>query len=117
VRETTEQLMAGLDRLKAWRVRVRAIGHGDRHEMTPAQALEAAKASEPAAYLEHDAGDPLGLAPGAVVKVMADDYGRDPIEGTLVAANASRVVLAREDPVLGRLQVHFPRVGYAVAPG
>jgi glutathione S-transferase len=114
VRETTEQLMAGLDRLKAWRVRVRAIGHGDRHELKPSDALEAAKTSEPAAYLEHDAGDPLGLAPGAAVKVMADDYGRDPIEGTLVAANASRVVLAREDPALGRLQVHFPRVGYAV---
>jgi hypothetical protein len=26
-------------------------------------------------------------------------------------------VIAREDPALGRLQVHFPRVGYAVAPG
>src|SRR5580704_6605011 len=114
VRETTEQLMAGLDRLKAWRVRVRAIGHGDRHELKPSDALEAAKTSEPAAYLEHDAGDPLGLAPGSAVKVMADDYGRDPIEGTLVAANASRVVLAREDPALGRLQIHFPRVGYAV---
>ncbi len=47
---------------------------------------------------------------------MADDYGRDPIAGTLVAANARRVVIAREDPALGRLQVHFPRVGYAVVP-
>jgi len=117
VRQTTAQLMAGFDRLGAWRTRVRAIGHGDRHEMTPAQALEIAKAAEPAAYTDHDAKDPLGLAPGVAVKVMADDYGRDPIEGTLVAANARRVVIAREDPALGRLQVHFPRVGYAVVPG
>jgi glutathione S-transferase len=117
VRETTGQLMAGLDWLNAWRARVRAIGHGDRHEMTPAQALEIARTAEPAAYTHHDASDPLGLAPGAAVKVMADDYGRDPIAGTLVAANAGRVVIAREDPALGRLQVHFPRVGYAVVPG
>ena len=116
VRETTQQLMAGLDRLQAWRQRVRAIGHGDRHEMTPAQALDVAKAAGPAAYADHDAADPLGLAPGVAVKVMADDYGRDPIDGTLVAANARRVVIAREDPALGRLQVHFPRVGYAVVP-
>ena len=116
LRETTQQLMAGLDRLEAWRQRVRAIGHGDRHEMTPAQALEVAKAAEPAPYGDHDAADPLGLAPGAAIAVMADDYGRDPIAGTLVAANASRVVLAREDPALGRLQLHFPRVGYVVVP-
>ena len=28
---------------------------------------------------------------------MADDYGRDPIAGTLVAANPERVVIARDD--------------------
>ena len=114
LRATTQQLIAGFDRLNDWRERIRAIGHGDRHEMTPAQALEIAKAAEPAAYSDHDANDPLGLAPGAAIAVMADDYGRDPIAGTLVAANASRVVLAREDPALGRLQLHFPRVGYVV---
>ena len=112
-----EPLMAGLDRLKAWRARVVAIGHGQRSEMTPAEALDAARTAEPARYSEHDAGDPLGLAPGVAVVVMADDYGRDPIAGTLVAANASRVIIAREDPALGRLQQHFPRVGYFVMPG
>jgi glutathione S-transferase len=114
LRQTTQHLMAGFDRLNAWRDRVRAIGHGDRHEMTPARALEVARAAEPAAYADHDAADPLGLAPGAAIHVMADDYGRDPIAGALVAANATRVVLAREDPALGRLQLHFPRVGYVV---
>jgi glutathione S-transferase len=116
LRGTTRELMAGFDRLNAWRERIRAIGHGDRHEMTPAQALDVATAAEPAPYADHDAADPLGLAPGAAIHVMADDYGRDPIAGTLVAANASRVVLAREDPALGRLQLHFPRVGYVVVP-
>ena len=49
--------------------------------------------------------------------VAADDYGRDPIAGVLVAANAERVVIAREPPGLGRLHVHFPRAGYVVTAG
>ena len=116
VQKTAETLMTGLDRLIAWRGRMRAIGHGARTEMTPAEALAVAKAAEPAPYADHDPADPLGLAPGAAVVVAADDYGREPIAGTLVAANAWRVVVAREDPALGRIQVHTPRVGYGVAP-
>jgi len=116
VRTTAEQLTSGFERLNAWRVRVRAIGHGERSEMTTTEALAVAKAAEPAPYADHDANDPSGLAPGAAVHVMADDYGRDPIAGTLVAANARRVVIAREDPALGRIQVHFPRVGYLLLP-
>src|SRR5579864_6492791 len=117
VPKTAETLMDGLDRLKAWRDRIRAIGHGKRQEMTPAEALEVARTSEPSPYDAHDGADPLGLAPGAPVKVMADDYGRDPIEGTLVAANPQRIVVAREDEKLGRLHVHLPRAGYIAMPG
>jgi glutathione S-transferase len=116
VPKTAEALMTGLDRLIAWRGRLRAVGHGQRTEMTPAEALEVARTSEPAPYAGHDAADPSGLAPGAAVQVTADDYGRDPISGTLVAANAWRLVVAREDPALGRIQVHTPRVGYGLAP-
>ena len=114
VPKTTEALTSGLTHLQDWRGRVRAIGHGQRSEMTPAEALDVAKSSQPAPYAEHDPADPLGLAPGAAVVVMADDYGREPIEGKLVAANTRRVVVAREDPDLGALQVHFPRAGYVV---
>src|SRR5277367_2769791 len=54
VRNTADALMAGLDRLVAWRGRMRAIGHGARTEMTPAEALEVAKSSGPAPYADHD---------------------------------------------------------------
>ena len=110
-----EPLLKGLDRVQAWRARVAAIGHGTRTEMSGAEALAVARAHEPAPFSDHDSGDPLGLAPGAAVTVMADDYGRDPVAGTLVGANRTRVVIAREDPTLGRLHVHFPRAGYIVA--
>jgi glutathione S-transferase len=115
-RATAERLMAGLYRLEAWRLRMRALGHGTRSELSPADALADAKAAEPAAYTDHDPHDPQGLAPGARVSVNADDYGRDPIAGTLVATNTRRVVIAREDPALGRLNIHFPRVGYVLTP-
>ena len=111
------ELLAGLDRVKAWRERMAAIGHGQREEMDPQVALEIARDAEPVLSLAHDDGDPLSLAPGAPVTVMADDYARDPISGVLVASNHERVTLAREEPGLGRLHVHFPRAGYVVIPG
>ncbi len=107
-----EALLDGLSRVQAWRIRLAAIGHGRRAEMTGLEALEVARAAEPAPAPAHDGADPSGLSPGADVIVMADDYGRDPISGTLVAATPSRLVIARDTPSLGRLQVHFPRVGY-----
>ena len=112
-----EALTAGLDRLAAWRGRVRAIGHGERTEMPPADALAIARASDPAPFDAHDPADPSGLKVGAPVTVAADDYGRDPIAGALVGINRHRVVIARRDPTLGKLNVHFPRVGYVVAAG
>jgi glutathione S-transferase len=114
--QLAEPLLLGFDRLAAWRERVRAIGHGQRAEMQPAEALAAARDAEPSIEVEHDPADPTGLAPGASVAVSADDYGRDPIPGLLVAANRGRVVIAREEPGLGHLHIHFPRTGYLVTP-
>ncbi len=108
------ELMAGMDAVAAWRAALTAIGHGQRSEMTGAEALEIARTSTPATRSDHDAHDPLGRALGASVVVSADDYGRDPVSGTLVAATPERVVIAREDPELGAINVHFPRVGYVV---
>jgi glutathione S-transferase len=110
------ELLVGFERIAAWQGRLAAVGHGQRVEITGAQALEVARQSAPADIAAHDPADPLGLSPGAAVVVAADDYGRDPISGTLVAANAARVVIARDEGSLGRLHVHFPRAGYIVAP-
>ncbi len=112
--DLADELLSGLARTQAWRPRVAAIGHGQRREITGAAALDVARAAEPAAAPAHDVADPLGLSPGASVVVAADDYGRDPIAGTLVAATRDRVVLARETPELGKTHIHFPRAGYIV---
>jgi hypothetical protein len=101
-----------MSRVTTWLQRVRAIGHGTRTDITPADALAVAKAAEPAITVPHDPQDPSGIAPGERVVVMADDYGRDPLAGKLVAANQDRVVIERNDAALGRLHLHVPRMGF-----
>lgn len=115
--DTLKALTAGMPLLADWSGRVAALGHGRPEPMTGAEALAVARAASPAPAPTHDAADPLGLAPGAAVVVMADDYGRDPVRGTLVAATPRSLTLAREDPAVGTVHVHFPRAGYIVAPG
>jgi glutathione S-transferase len=114
--DLAKELLAGLDHVNAWRGRVADIGHGQRAELTGAEALKVAAASEPGSSPEHDKSDPSGLSPGAPVVVMADDYGRDPIAGALVAANTRRITIARDAPSLGRLHLHFPRAGFILVP-
>lgn len=110
-----EDLLTGLDGVRAWRERVRAIGHGQRQEMSPAEAMTIAAAASPAAIQDSTWRDPSGLKAGDAVVVQADDYGRDPVEGALVALTNDRVTLAREGVGVGKVHVHFPRAGYVVA--
>jgi glutathione S-transferase len=110
-----DELLAGLPRTLAWRARLRAIGHGERIEMTPAEALKAAHATEPSDEGECAPGDPSGLKKGDAIVVQADDYGRDPVEGVLVQLTNDRATLARECGELDVVHVHFPRAGYVLA--
>jgi glutathione S-transferase len=111
-------LVEDMPNLQDWRVRMAGLGHGARSDMSPAEAIAVAAAAEPAPapHLVHDPRDPAGVAPGTAVHVTADDYGRDPIAGTLVAVNLERIVIDRHDSRVGRVRVHFPRVGFSVGP-
>ena len=100
--------------LLEWTDRVSAIGHGHPKEMTALEALSIARAAEPEALHLPIDGDPSGLKPGQVVIVTADDTGRDPVRGTLLAANSSELVIRSEHPRVGQVNIHFPRVGFDV---
>lgn len=114
-RAEADALLESFPKVREWRERMRAVGHGSRTEMAPAEALKIARDADPAPAPPHDAADPLGLSPGDLVSIAADDYGRDPIAGHLVALTPERVIVARNTDDLGRLHVHFPRVGYLIA--
>ena len=99
-------------RLLAWRDRMAAIGHGERTDIDPSVALAAARAVEPApaARTSHpQEGDPL---PGEQARVRPADNARDWVEGEVSFVDTQEIALLRHDPDVGRVAVHFPRLGY-----
>ena len=100
--------------LLAWGERIRAMGHGQRRDMTAEEALQIAKASAPSTARCADAREPNGIAPGTPVAVLPDDYGFDPVRGEVIASSAHEIVVRRSDASLGDIDVHFPRIGFRV---
>jgi glutathione S-transferase len=104
-----------LPRLRAWMKHVAAIGHGKPSAIDGKAALEIARNATPATKAAADAADPEGRKPGAMVSVVPDDSGRDPVTGELVASSAQEIVIKRNDPAVGEVMVHFPRAGFIVS--
>lgn len=103
--------LAPYPRIADWMARMRAFGHGTSSPMDATEALRIAAAAQPATprvsnSFEED--PPLGCH----VRIRADDYGRDPVEGELVLLDADEIALLRTDQRLGDIVVHFPRLGY-----
>ena len=109
-------MLAPYEKVARWEERMRAVGHGERSEMASSDAIAIARAAAPLPGLGVAAGDPLGLAAGQRVTVTPDDYGKVPVEGELVTLCLQEVALRRADARAGEVVVHFPRIGYAVAP-
>lgn len=108
-------LLSEFAALEAWEQRVKAIGHGQPSPMTSGEALDIARASEPTTQERADPRDPQGLKPGLRVEVVPDlDSGEPPVQGNVRSIERDRIAILREDPQVGRLCVHFPRVGYRI---
>ena len=107
-------LLAGLARVAGWEERVRAIGHGERHEMEPLAALDVARAATPLPGRGVAATDTSGLREGERVRVTPADYGKVPVSGELVTLETHEVALRRHDPRVGTVVTHFPRIGYRI---
>jgi glutathione S-transferase len=98
----------------AWMDRMAAIGHGQIERYSSQQAIDLARTSTPRSVAGAPFHDEHGIALGSRVSVAAESFGPEPTEGVLLAATASRYVLGRSDDRAGLVQVHFPRVGYAL---
>jgi len=99
--------------LVAWERRVKAIGHGRPEEMSDLAALDFAKAADPETPEQDDTGDPLGLDLGDEITVKPVAGGPQ-VAGDLHGLSANHVAIMREDEQVGRVCVHFPRVGYRI---
>ena len=101
--------------LEGWEARIRAIGHGTISEISAEAALAVARAAEPETAVQADPGDPQGLAPGMDVTVAPDlDGGEEAVAGRVRAGSRETIAILRDDPQVGRVCVHFPRVGYRI---
>ena len=110
----TDDMLADYAQLPAWEARVAEIGEGNRMEMQPADAFAAARDAEPELGASVDADDPLGIAPGTPVRVNAVTSDRGTSRGTLAGLDAREIIIAIDSDDLGKLHVHFPRLGYRV---
>jgi glutathione S-transferase len=106
------------DGVGPWIERMAAFSKQARQHSTkisPQEALSIALASSP---LEPRDGigdsfvDWHGIPIGSEVTIAAESFGLEPVQGKLIAATRTRLTLARHDPLVGLVHVHFPRVGY-----
>lgn len=98
----------------AWLGRVLGFGHGAPSELSPAEAIEIAARSTPAALPDEAPLAIDGIAVGDQVAISAADYGVDAVEGELLFAGREELILRREDPRAGIVHVHFPRLGFRI---
>jgi hypothetical protein len=110
------EMLAEFGHARAWEARLQAIGHGQRREMSTAEALDIAARATPQTAELADPGDPNGRKPGDRVEVMPDDYGKVRVGGEIVALSAQRIAIRRHDARAGEIVVHFPRAGFLVIP-
>jgi glutathione S-transferase len=114
VHETTNALLAPLERVAAWMQRVEKIGHGERTELDSADAVAIARDATPARIEDEPVELPNGLAVGDTVVVLPEEVGSGPVTGELLATGAHEIAIRRQSERAGELVVHFPREDYLV---
>ncbi len=113
MQKQTAAFLLDLERVPAWLERVREIGHGERIEMDSSEAIGIAKAAEPA----HFDGTPVlpeGIALGAPVIVIPDEFGSGNVAGNLAESGLHEIAVRRSGERVGDVVVHFPREEYAI---
>ena len=105
-------LLSSYPKVVRWFERVAAFGHGETKPLGSEEAIEIA--ARAGTHAEAAVAPGQGFAAGDAVTVAAADYAHDEVAGTLVGLDGDEVVLARDDARAGRVQVHFPRIGFHI---
>ena len=111
-----DAMLAEFGHTRAWEERMRAIGHGQRTDISTAEALDTGARATPQTAELADPNDPNGRKPGDRVEVMPDDYGKIKVGGEIVALSPQHIAIRRLDPRAGEVVVQFPRAGFLVLP-
>jgi glutathione S-transferase len=102
--------------IRRWLETLRSIGHGQMKPISGEEALERARCDDPSIEPTDLDGEPFARSVGRMLRISADDYGRDSVVGELAASSFDEVVLRREHPEVGTVLLHFPRIGFEILP-
>ncbi|AQZ14864.1 hypothetical protein BZL39_H02390 [Zygosaccharomyces parabailii] len=100
--------------LQQWERRIGQVGHGEPTPITRDDAIHIARNNISRCENEIDPLDPLGLHKDDLVEVTPTDYGCIPVKGKLVTLTTREVAIERENPEVGTVVVHFPRIGFKI---
>ncbi|OYY90262.1 MAG: hypothetical protein B7Y45_08150 [Sphingomonas sp. 28-66-16] len=109
-----ESRLAPFPHVAAWFARLAAIGHGNPVEMGAQDALDVAQAAAPVVTADIEAD--CGFVLGQQVVVRTEDPGADPVAGALLRCTPRTISITREDPRVGTVAIHFPRIGQMLSP-
>lgn len=107
--------LADYPNIASWAKRIAAIGNGRRSEMVAADALEIARSATPQSPRPSPILPPE-LALEGRIAIRAADNSREIVEGEVVYVDVDEVAIARHDPLVGDVVVHFPRMKYSIRP-
>jgi glutathione S-transferase len=112
-------ILAATPAVGEWMDRLAAIGHGSMDKFNSADAITVAKNAEPEPagnnlLIDSAFQDDHGIPLGTPVTITAETFGPEPTQGVLLAATRTHYTLQREDPRVGTVHVHFPRIGYVL---
>jgi glutathione S-transferase len=110
---TDAEILKPFGKLLAWRDRVAAIGHGTPSDLSASDALAIAKAATPIVTEAIEANG--GFVAGQAVTVRTEDSGANPVAGRLVRLTSRDIAVLRDDPLVGTVCAHFPRLGQIVS--
>lgn len=108
------ELLQPFPAIKRWSEAMEDIGRGQRSELDSKEALRIAAESEPLGGGKVTSGAFHDFQDGDAVTVTADDYGQDPVSGTLRSLDHHAIVIERNSDELGRTALHFPRTGFVL---
>ncbi|MFM9828204.1 MAG: glutathione S-transferase family protein [Sphingomonas sp.] len=100
--------------IAAWYGRLDALGRGMPTDMTGKAALDIAQAATPT--MKPDIAADCALALDQPVTVRTEDPGADIVAGRLLRCTDRAISIVREDPRVGTVAVHFPRIGQILSP-
>ena len=98
-----------------WMARIEAFPQPQITQREPDYALAAALAAEPV-DIGGTCGEGEAFALGQCVAISADDYAKEQIIGPIVKLTPTEIAVGSHGDQVGDIAIHFPRLGFTIAP-